>query len=716
MKISKVVVTNFRLLKDLCLILEDDLSLVIGKNNCGKTSLLSIMEKFLSDNSSPAQFDFDDFNIKSQKNLKKSILEKADLSKEDCIGIFLKIFIEYDEKDDLSNISSLMLDLDAENKMVVLNYGYQIRLEKLKKLKEDFQFYREKSSKEKSGKDDEASLGHFLKKNHRAYFEITKEALDIKNSSKSIDLITEKIPTTKIINFKKVSAKRDVSNDEMGAKRGGKTLSRMSSTYYDKISKSEKDSDNIIELQNKLSETDEKLNQAYKSVFSTVISKIERFGGVKKNESNLRIISSLEEKNILKDNTHVMYDHGDHSLPEDYNGLGYMNLIAMIFDIEIQLTEFKRIKNEGERPSDLNLLFIEEPEAHTHPQMQYVFIKNIKRILNEASQGEDKDGIKFGLQTIISTHSSHITSESDFDDIKYFVKESTDNVVAKNLKDLKNEYNKDDKQFAFLKKYLTINRAELFFADKAILIEGATERLLLPAIMLKMDSEEKDEDTMPLLSQNISIVEVGAYSHIFERLIDFLKIKTLIITDIDSCKAIKKINKKGNEINSFEKCPVNAGEFTSNASLKFFFNGLDVNSLKKNELKSKVFYKTKKEVEEKGGNKVIEEWISDFEKGYLCIVYQTLEVEYRARSFEDSFLSLNYDFVFKNKENFRSLKNIDDLDDANMDFYEKTQHCIGDNKTSFALDILYSSEGTEKPFENWKTPNYILEGLKWLKK
>ncbi|MBK6839988.1 MAG: AAA family ATPase [Bacteroidetes bacterium] len=50
-----------------------------------------------------------------------------------------------------------------------------------------------------------------------------------------------------------------------------------------------------------------------------------------------------------------------------------MNLISMIFEIEILVQDFKRDKDK--KPADINLLSIEEPEAHTHPQMQYVFIK-----------------------------------------------------------------------------------------------------------------------------------------------------------------------------------------------------------------------------------------------------------------------------------------------------------------------------------------------------
>ncbi|NQU81200.1 MAG: AAA family ATPase [Bacteroidetes bacterium] len=90
----------------------------------------------------------------------------------------------------------------------------------------------------------------------------------------------------------------------------------------------------------------------------------------------------------------------------------------LIVVIEVILNDFKKKKSKLEEPSDINLFFIEEPEAHTHPQMQYVFIKNIKSLLEEERQ-DKADGIEIKLQTIINTHSSHITAESDFDDVKY---------------------------------------------------------------------------------------------------------------------------------------------------------------------------------------------------------------------------------------------------------------------------------------------------------
>ena len=67
------------------------------------------------------------------------------------------------------------------------------------------------------------------------------------------------------------------------------------------------------------------------------------------------------------------------------------------------------------------------------------------------------------------------------------------NVVSKNLKDLRTLYQKEkgenNNHFKFLKQYLTLNRSEVFFADKIILIEGDTERILLPAMIKKIDQD-----------------------------------------------------------------------------------------------------------------------------------------------------------------------------------------------------------------------------------
>ena len=42
MKVKKIHIENYRMLKRIDIDLEENLSLIIGKNNCGKTSFLSI--------------------------------------------------------------------------------------------------------------------------------------------------------------------------------------------------------------------------------------------------------------------------------------------------------------------------------------------------------------------------------------------------------------------------------------------------------------------------------------------------------------------------------------------------------------------------------------------------------------------------------------------------------------------------------------------------
>ncbi len=740
MKITKIKIENFRLLKSFELDLEQELSLVIGKNNCGKTSLLSILDKFIGSKANTNAFALDDFNIEFQKELISKI-ESEEEQPYTYFGISLKLFIEYNGSDNLSNISKLMLDLDPNNRTIILKFEYKLLEEDLRKMKIDYKEFKIKQLKSNKVESIESKLesskaiNDFLKNNHKKYFKQFKKSIgyDVLTSteieSEYIDLLKEKISIDKIINFKMMSAKRNVSNID-----SDKTLSILSSNYYKKKEEKEQESDKIQEFKDALSKTDLHLNEIYSGLFEKVIEKVGRFGGINNGDSIIKIVSTLQHKELLKDNTTVMYDHnGEHSLPENYNGLGYLNLISMIFEIELLLSDFRIENKPNEDPADINLLFIEEPEAHTHPQMQYIFIKNIKDILNRASKGED--GKAFILQTIITTHSCHITSESEFDDIKYFYKTDNNQVIAKNLKDLQKEYEKDGElnSFKFLKQYLTLHRAELFFADKAIFIEGDTERLLLPAMMKKIDQEENEN---PLLSQNISIVEVGAYSHIFEKFIAFIGVKSLIITDIDSAKKENKINANGKEISSNIKCKVSDIEAytTTNASLKYFINfstyhqsfeaevaatsELTIES--SSEMNVLEFYK-KLTLEEKILQKSHEskQWVQS-NNGNVLVIYQISEknsnaVDYHARSFEDSFFHLNKQFIKDNKDNFRSLKNIKYFDDDKNDSYFLAEECV-DKKPSFAMEILlHSLEENNKKYCNWEIPGYIKEGLLWLK-
>ncbi|SFT02378.1 AAA ATPase domain-containing protein [Zhouia amylolytica] len=69
MKIQKIKIENYRLLKIFSIDLEEIMTLVIGKNNTEKTSLLTIVNSFLN-GSDKSRFSFDDFNIDFKNELR----------------------------------------------------------------------------------------------------------------------------------------------------------------------------------------------------------------------------------------------------------------------------------------------------------------------------------------------------------------------------------------------------------------------------------------------------------------------------------------------------------------------------------------------------------------------------------------------------------------------------------------------------------------------
>lgn len=663
MQIKNIEIKNFRLLKNFSIDLEENLSLILWKNNCWKTSFLTLLDNFIN----WKQFSFNDISLDKKEEIENIILTSIDKKIYEPLWVSMNIILEYFDHDDLNHLP--ILNLSPSKNEVILTFNFIIPIWKILLMQIDFKEYK---------KEFWSTFWKFIRKDWHKYFVREIYAVDIDNSENKEEITEKEIQ--KIINLKYISAKRGVDNES-----NNNVLSKLACDFFEKMPDDWIKS--RIELKKALMEADEKLDGAYEKTFKKVTDNIKKLSI---HSTELKIESNLDELNILKDNTSIIYKDWTTSLPENYNGLGYMNFFAIIFYIHIICDSFKK-KFNRDSISSINLLFIEEPEAHTHPQMQYVFIQKIKELLNEEKKESwyELDN----LQTIITTHSAHIVSKSDFNDVKYFFKlEEEKNIDVRNLSELESKYWSTPewiRNFKFLKQYLTIHKSELFFADKAIFIEWDTERLLVPAMMKKIDKEKEwDASFNPLLSQNISIVEVWANSKTFEHFIHFLWIKTLIITDIDSIWDDRK------------KCKVNIWKNTSNYSIKFFLEWKSFTEIKELEEKWKQL------------SKESDYWRAD-EKSQLYIIYQIDEKWYHARSFEDSFISLNLNFIKTNKDNFKdSIQNKSILDESPSDFYKISEKCIK-SKTWFATDILFYSN---EDYSNWAIPDYIKKWLLWLSK
>lgn len=245
MHISKVNVFNYRLLNQTSVSCEKDLSLIIGKNNCGKTSFLSVLIKCIGNKSEVGNFDFNDFSTLFQKKLYK-VVKRESVFQEELTGIRVDFYIEYNENDDLTNISKLMLDLKSQNTIVILRFEYVLK-NNLQKLIEQFTKY----ETDRTTLNSEMAFERFIKKNHKKYFEFIRYSVLYDYRNKKIDnmlfkyLDNKDIDLSKIIAFNYVSARRNVSNAT------DLELSALASTYYEKSKNQEENNVTTLNFEKK---------------------------------------------------------------------------------------------------------------------------------------------------------------------------------------------------------------------------------------------------------------------------------------------------------------------------------------------------------------------------------------------------------------------------------------------------------------------------------
>ena len=143
-----------------------------------------------------------------------------------------------------------------------------------------------------------------------------------------------------------------------------------------------------------IEEMDVHLDAEYEAFFDDFLKTAKDFLGM----GSLKVRSNLHAAEIMADASEVVYGNDATQLPEYLNGLGHMNILYLLLNIEIKKRGFMAQKK------DIKLLFIEEPEAHTHPQLQYIFARKISQIVEDVP----------GMLTIITTHSPHNRFKSSF--------------------------------------------------------------------------------------------------------------------------------------------------------------------------------------------------------------------------------------------------------------------------------------------------------------
>ena len=655
MHIHKVTVKNFRLLADVELVLEDQTTLIVGRNNSGKTSFSEAIRRFLVDQK--PIFQIEDFSNASYDGFCEALQAKNSGQQVDEVrslipNIELRLLFRYDpNQPELGPLSDFVIDLDPECNDALVVACYELSDGAIETL------FADQPADELT---DETRRAFFqtLRERIPVLFEASIWAEDPNDSTNRKPMQVSALRSLLKTGF--VNAQRGLDDN---TSRDSDVLARILESLFNAAKSPTANQDDQLTakaLQDAVDEIQKMIENNFKGELEKLMPTLHAFGYPGLDGSELETETILNVERLLSSHTKVRYTgHFGIMLPETYNGLGMRNLIFIL----LQIVSFYRTFRAEPSAPGTHLVFIEEPEAHLHPQMQEVFIRQVSNIAQKLSAQEDAL-LHWPVQFVVSTHSSHVANAADFEAIRYFLPTSTASGVRQTkVKDLHQGMRKTPEQHKrFLRQYLTLTRCDLFFADRATLVEGTSERLLLPVIIKKL--EDVDPNVPKLSSQYMTTMEIGgAYAHIFFNLLDFLELRTLIITDLDSV-----------EVAGGVACPVHKGTATSNACLNTWFEGDD---------HSPAAFLAKDDA-----TKI---------KGVRRIAFQRPEAVDGpcGRTFEDAFMLAN-PVIF-------SIEGVTSEDQA-LSAWGKLDKI---KKSEFALK--YAIDKTD-----WTAPGYILDGLRWL--
>lgn len=227
------------------------------------------------------------------------------------------------------------------------------------------------------------------------------------------------------------------------------------------INTSDYDSSNSFNYYNKAlfsSSYNDETRMSAKNTFRDCLT--EAFGNVGLPDIDTKRKFGINDKKVILESIISVFED---DIPIENRGSGMENLIKT----QIALDRKK---------SHLDVVLIEEPENH-------LCFSNLKKMLKEISNRQSES------QIIIATHSNMIASNLNLNNVLWITDKEVKSLKCVNADIAKFFVKADDSGFL-----------QLLLSEKAILVEGATEHLLLPQMYKKVVGRTPEEDHISVIS------------------------------------------------------------------------------------------------------------------------------------------------------------------------------------------------------------------------
>lgn len=626
-------------------------TLIVGKNNAGKTTIISALDKLINTKSGGNIFSSNDFNFYYLQKCLENFVLGID-TKAPKLEFVFTIGLEDGNTDLLTNIVPFMLLEDVTDSELDVSVKYEV-------VEEEKYFTDVKEIVEKYKDNEKVMFQKYLKCLDDLQYKVRyydKNDEEVERSFRIGNLIDIKV--IKANNLKTETNLSDSFNKiiEYRYEHGLKSKRNDLEDKFDTINK---DLYDVI----KADQTNDINTAVGKMVAQTAM------------EVDLRADVTLDK--VISSLIKYEYVENGQNIPENQFGLGYTNLMMIV----ASLLDYMEKYPDTTCNSKINLISIEEPETYMHPQMQELFITNINAVIEALRLSKNKS---INSQLIVTTHSSHILnskihSGNSFDNINYVYKKNYAANVStlNNAKVMPDGVDEKSAEFKFLKKHIKYKVSELFFSDAVIFVEGFAEETLLPFFI---ENREK-------MNRNyISIFGInGAHAYLYHNLLKTLNVPALVITDLD----IKKKDSDGvhGQISSLID-----RETTNKTIIYFSPDKKDISSIRTHIENGNIYLTYQGEVEGF--------FATSFEEALILTNYDN---ELFNKVLKDTRRNIYIDIV-GTPEDY----------EQNKQQSKRWQNELGAKKGEFASNLLFAMSNEEDDSKLPRVPEYIENGLIWL--